>query len=148
MPSTDWVMLRLSRCDLPSGEGYSNCRGTCRARRSLWPPMAGRSAALWSGRTGNAWPQAMKARKDGHALRAEDLQLSARPAAGAAQAVRDRDARDLGEARHQAGRLLDGADRREQQRSLLLPGLGLPGRAREEVDGLHDRSGLALDAGR
>src|SRR5262245_46918724 len=78
--------------------------------------------------------------KESHALRAAHLQLYPRSAASAAQAVRGRDSENLGDARHQAGRLLDRADRREQQRPLLFPGLGVAGRAREEVDRLHERS--------
>src|SRR5262245_60984184 len=85
---------------------------------------------------------------DRHDLRIARLQLPAWAAARVAQALRDRDPQDLGEAWHQAGRVLDRADRRWQPRSLLSVGLGLHGGARKEVDDLSGRSGVDRGAQR
>jgi hypothetical protein len=53
----------------------------------------------------------------GHDLRITRLPLRGGPHAGAAVAVRERDAADLGEARHPPGQIWDDADRREEPRS-------------------------------
>src|SRR5262245_53754665 len=62
-----------------------------------------------------------------HDLRTAHLQLPTGPPAGIAQALRDANRENLGQARHQAGRVLDRADRRRQQRPLLLIGLAIDG---------------------
>src|SRR5438552_6021886 len=56
----------------------------------------------------------------GHDLRIADLPLRTGAQAGGAVAVRERDAADLGEARHPPGRVLDHADRQEQPGDHLL----------------------------
>ena len=78
-----------------------------------------------------------------HDLRIAHLFLHPRPAAGAAQAVRRPHLENLGQARHQAGRLLDRAGRRRQPRSALHAGLGLARRPREEMEYIPGRSGVA-----
>src|SRR5262245_7466171 len=73
---------------------------------------------------------------DDHDLRTAHLQLLAGPPAGIAQALRDANPETLAQARHQAGRVLDRADRRRQQRPLLLIGLAIAGGPRAKVDRL------------
>src|SRR5580700_872281 len=80
--------------------------------------------------------------------RTANLSLRARPFAGAAQTVRDHHAQDLGKARHSPGWFLDRRRRRFQQRPLLSPGMGIACRAREEVDGLPERSRMDRQARR
>ena len=69
-------------------------------------------------------------------LRTASLQMRARPPAGADQPLRQHHAEAVGEARHQAGRLLDHPGGRVQPGALLPAGLGIAGRPREEVERL------------
>src|SRR2546430_14111688 len=71
------------------------------------------------------------------------LSLSAGPPAGAAEAVRYADAEIVGQARHQAGRILHHADRYLQSGTDLFRRVGFARRARKEMDRISERSGLA-----
>ena len=70
------------------------------------------------------------------------LSLSAGPPAGADEAFRYADAEAVGQARHQAGRLLHHADRHLQSGTDLFRRVGLAGRPREEMDRIPIRSRL------
>src|SRR6478672_4112425 len=70
------------------------------------------------------------------------LSLSAGPPAGADEALRYADAETVGQAWHQAGRLLHHADRHLQSGADLFRRLGLAGRSRKEVDRIPVRSRL------
>src|SRR5271163_4227368 len=73
--------------------------------------------------------------------------MRAGPVAGPAEAVRHDHAEAVGEARHQAGRVLDHGDRRVEPDAVLPAGLGVAGRARTEMGPLRVRPGLAGGAG-
>src|SRR5262249_37548911 len=89
------------------------------------------SFPTWGHRT---MPERVKVEK-GKAddLRIAHLSLCPRPTAGAAFAIPEPDAVDLGKTRHPPGRVLDDADRREQPAAHLYARLGQHGRAREAL---------------
>ena len=68
---------------------------------------------------------------------------ASRQAARSEQAFRHHHAEAVGEARHQAGRLLDHRDRRVQPDAVLYARLGVAGRSREKVERVRRRSGMA-----
>src|SRR6516164_5856159 len=76
---------------------------------------------------------------ESHDLRNARLPHRAGPPAGSLGAVPEHDAETLGQARHQAGRLLDHADRRFQPGADVSPRLGVARRPREEVERVHGR---------
>src|SRR5215470_6883946 len=108
MPSTDWVIACFPWAPPAPQEAYRNFCATAM-------PMAERGGALRFRRLLRGEPPT----EEPHALRAARLHLHPRPSAGAPQALRDRHLEDLGDARHQARRFLDRADRRKQQRPPL-----------------------------
>ncbi len=95
-------------------------------------------AAISGFRRGNI----IKSGKKPDDVRNACLPLPAGASAGAAEAVRDCHTEALGKARYPSGRLLHHAGRRIQPGAHLPAGLGVHGRAREEVGGVHGRSGM------
>src|SRR5262249_53543399 len=99
------------------------------------------SSPTWGRRT-------MPERGEGREGKADDLRiahlsLGSWPITGAALALPEPDAADLGEARHPPGRVLDDNDRREQPAAHLYARVGQHGRAREALGRLRHRSRMA-----
>src|SRR4029079_10887717 len=86
-------------------------------------------------------------KKGNQDLCAECVPLRGREFARAAQAVRNHDPRTLAAARHPASGLLDRVGgRRRESRPALFAGLGIPCRARDQVEQIRNRSGMAVQA--